>query len=284
MPGAIAARLRLTGGIEAGGTNFVCGAGNSPADLISEEFRTTTPDETIARVAAFFTRHPVEALGIGCFGPVDLRAGTITTTPKELWRNFAVVEALRSATGISRIAFTTDVNAAARGEHAWGAARGIENFIYLTCGTGIGGGAMVQGKLLEGSSHPEMGHVRIPHDLVRDPFPGACYAHGDCLEGLASGLAIERRWGMKGEHLPAGHEAWPLEAHYLALGLATLTTILTPAKIILGGSVMRSTPLDLVDRELRALLSGYIPAPVLSLPALGDHAGVLGAIALAAAC
>lgn len=270
----------MVGGIEAGGTNFVCGVGTGPHDLIRGEFLTTSPSETISRCAAFFAKHPVDALGVGCFGPIDIAAGRITTTPKLAWQDFAIVEALRQATGIRQIAFDTDVNAAAMGEHRWGAAQGVGDFIYLTVGTGIGGGAMVNGALVHGKSHPEMGHLRIRHDLALDPFPGACYAHGDCLEGLASGYAIEKRWKQPGKQLAPDHEAWLLETGYLAEALAAFTYMLAPAMIIVGGGVMHSLQYPLLSARVAELLNGYVAAPAIVPPALGEDAGVLGAIAL----
>ncbi|MCU1262010.1 MAG: putative fructokinase [Bryobacterales bacterium] len=268
------------GGIEAGGTNFVCAAGSGPDDVVVEEFPTLTPGETIARVGKFFRQHAVAAIGIGCFGPIDIARGRITTTPKLDWQQFGMVDAVREAAGVARVAFDTDVNAAALGEYTWGAARGVDTFVYLTVGTGIGGGAMVNGNLLHGLSHPEMGHIRIPHDLATDPFPGACYAHGDCLEGLASGFAIEKRWGLRGELLQEGHPAWALEATHLANGVVNFICTLSPRMVIMGGSVMRGTPIGLVSAKAEAALNGYLVMPDIVPPALGERAGVLGAIAL----
>jgi fructokinase len=296
------------GGIEAGGTTFVCAVGEGPQAIHSEiAFPTTTPDETIERAIRFFRggtldarqAEPIAALGIGSFGPLDPDPtsptyGMITTTPKPGWQNVdirgRIAQGLRSALD-TPVAFDTDVNAAALGEHRWGAARGIDTFVYLTVGTGIGGGAMVEGRLLHGLVHPEMGHFRIPHDRNRDPFEGTCPFHGDCLEGLASGPAIEARWGAPGEQLPEGHPAWPLEAHYLALGLMAIVCIVSPRRIILGGGVMeRSFLFPMIRAELQDLLNGYIQAAALTEaidqtvvpPALGGRAGVLGALALAA--
>ena len=283
--------MGLFGGIEAGGTKFVCAVGTGPDDLRAvESIATTTPDETIERVAAFFRRQPEQpaAIGIGSFGPVDLMRGVITSTPKPGWRNTPLASRIRDLLGVP-VAFDTDVNAAALAEHRWGAARGLDTFIYLTVGTGIGGGAMVGGKLLHGLIHPEMGHIRIPHDLARDPYMGTCPFHGDCLEGLAAGPALERRWGVRGSDLPPEHPAWALEAHYLALGLSSLVCTLSPERIILGGGVMQNDWLfPRVARELQAVLNGYVQAPqVLDQidqyvvpPLLGGRAGVLGCIAL----
>ncbi|MDQ6678575.1 MAG: ROK family protein [Acidobacteriota bacterium] len=268
-------------GIEAGGTNFVCGVGTGPEDLVREEFATGPPKETIARAGRFFSGFPVTAIGMGCFGPIDRAAGRITNTPKTAWQQFAVVEALREATGISRIAFDTDVNAAALGEHRWGAAVGIADFLYLTVGTGIGGGAMVNGALLHGHSHPEMGHIRIARDTAGDPFPGVCYAHGDCLEGLACGVAIEKRWGRPSRELPPDHPAWEWETKYLAQALSVFTCSFAPVKIIVGGGVMHSMNYQRLQAGLAELLNGYMGSPEIAPPALGEDAGILGALALA---
>ncbi|MCX7839540.1 MAG: ROK family protein [Anaerolineae bacterium] len=284
----------MYGAIEAGGTKFVCAVGTSPNDLRETRFATTTPDETIARAIEFFrAQSRVAAIGIGSFGPIDLHRdsptyGYITTTPKPGWRNTDLVGAIRRALDVP-VAFETDVNAAALGEHRWGAARGLDTFIYLTIGTGIGGGGLVSGKLMHGLIHPEMGHIRLPHDLTRDPFPGACPFHGDCLEGLASGPALEKRWGARAETLPADHPAWELEAHYLALALVNYICTLSPQRIILGGGVMEQAQLfPLIRREVVQLLNGYIQSPAIIEqidtyivpPALGARAGVLGALAL----
>lgn len=290
--------MTVYGGIEAGGTKFICAVGEGPGMVCAQtEFATTTPQETIDRAISFFRGRPepVSAVGIGSFGPVDPDPcspsfGSITTTPKPGWRNVDILGRIESALDVP-VGFDTDVNAAALGEHRWGAAQDIDTFVYVTVGTGIGGGAMVAGNLLHGLVHPEMGHIRVPHDRDRDPFEGTCPFHGDCLEGLASGPAIEARWGAPGEDLPADHPAWPLEARYLALGLMAIVCILSPQRIILGGGVMkRSFLLAMVRSELQDLLNGYIQATAITEeidatvvpPALGDQAGVLGAIALAA--
>jgi fructokinase len=176
----------------------------------------------------------------------------------------------------------TDVNAAALAEHRWGAARGLDTFLYLTVGTGIGGGGLVNGQLMHGLLHPELGHIRVPHDLVADPFPGNCPSHGDCLEGLAAGAAMTARWGFGGAYLFPDHPAWDLEAHYLALGLVNWICTLSPERIIMGGGVMRrKTLFALIRTKVEALLNGYLDAPEIVPPELGERAGVLGAIALA---
>jgi fructokinase len=291
--------MSVYGGVEAGGTRFVCAIGSSPDKIEMEtSFATTTPQETIDRTIAFFKQYqrqePLSAVGVGSFGPVDLNPaspmfGYITATPKPGWANTEFLGQINRALAVP-VGFDTDVNAAALGEATWGAAKGLETFIYMTVGTGIGGGGMVNGQLLHGLLHPEMGHLRLPHDLDEDPYPGACSYHGDCFEGLAAGPALLGRWGHRGEELPPDHPAWRLEAHYLALGLANLICILSPQRIILGGGIMKQTALfQMVRRNVQQLLNGYLQVPAILehideyiVPAaLGNRAGVLGAIALA---
>jgi fructokinase len=282
--------VSLYGGIETGGTTWKCAIGTGPDDLRAEtSFPTTTPDETIDHAAAFFeSSEPVAALGIGSFGPVDLRAGSptwgqVTTTPKPGWANADVAGPLRGRLGVP-VAFDTDVNAAALGEHRWGAAQGVDTFVYLTVGTGIGGGVLAAGRLVHGLGHPEFGHLRVPHDRAADPFPGFCPYHGDCWEGLAAGPAIEARWGKAAEQLLDVAEVWELEAHYVALGLVSVIAILSPQLVVLGGGVGGAPPLlPLVRRDVAGLVGGYVQAPDIVPPGLGDRSGVLGAIALAQA-
>jgi len=285
----------IYGGIEAGGSKWVCATGTGPDDLEQTlTFATTDPEETIARAADFFSGNgAIAAIGIGSFGPIDIDRtsptwGRITTTPKPGWAYTEVVAALRSALDLP-IAFDTDVNAAALGEHRWGAAVGLETFCYITVGTGIGGGGIANGNLMHGLLHPEFGHMRIPHDRNRDPFDGACPYHGNCFEGLASGDALRARWGRSAEEI-ADESAWLLEAEYLALGLQNVICTISPQKIILGGGVMKEPALlPHVRSRVQALASGYFDAPELGAaideyivpPALGDRAGVLGALELA---
>ena len=290
--------MPLWGGIEAGGTKFVCAVGTGPHDLRAEvRFPTTTPTETLGRAIRFFQQHQKEeslaAVGIASFGPVDPHPdsptfGYITTTPKPGWAHTDVAGTIRRALSVP-VGFDTDVNGAALGEYRWGAAQGLDTFIYLTIGTGIGGGGMVNGKLLHGLIHPEMGHTRIPHDRNLDPYAGCCPYHGDCLEGLAAGPALEERWGQRAETLPADHPAWQLEAEYLALGLVNFICTLSPQRIIMGGGVMQQPHLlPLVRRRVQDLLNGYLQVPMILEriddyivpPELGNRAGVLGAIAL----
>jgi len=289
---------QIFGGIEAGGTKFVCAVGTGPDDIRAEaRFATTTPEETIGRAIEFFRAtaraHPVAAIGIASFGPIDPRPqsstwGFITSTPKTGWAQVDFAGPIGDALGVP-VAFDTDVNGAALGEHRWGAAQDIETFIYLTIGTGIGGGAMVEGRLLHGLLHPEMGHMAITRRPT-DDFPSTCPYHSSCLEGLASGPALEKRWGTKAELMPPDHRAWELEAHYLAQGLANLVCTLSPERLILGGGVMEQSQLfGLLRKKVPAALNGYVEAREITErcdefivpPKLGSRAGVLGAIALA---
>jgi len=286
----------VVGGIEAGGNKFVCAIGSGPQDVRAHVvIPTGRPEVTLAGALAFFREQPeaIAALGIASFGPIDLDStsptcGFITTTPKPGWANIDLVGAFR-ALGVP-VAFDTDVNGAALGESRWGAGRGVDPLVYVTVGTGVGGGAIVNGRLLHGLVHPEMGHLRLPHDRAADPFVGTCPYHGDCLDGLASGTAIRARWGAAPDTLAPEHPAWDLEADYLALGLVSVIATLSPRRIILGGGVMgQPRLLPGVRRRLVALMAGYLRARQLTddidayvvPPQLGARAGVLGAIALA---
>jgi fructokinase len=291
--------MPLWGGIEAGGTKTVCAVGTGPDDLRAEiRIPTTRPAETIHRVLVFFREQaqhgPLAAVGIASFGPVDRNPdspsfGYITTTPKPGWANTDLAGSVTDGLG-TPVGFDTDVNAAALAEQQWGAAQGLDDFVYLTIGTGIGGGGMVNGRLIHGLSHQEMGHICIPHDPALDRFDGSCPYHGDCLEGLAAGPALEARWGQPGAALGEDHPAWPLEAEYLALGLVNLICILVPQRIILGGGIMQQPRVfPLVRQRVQELLNGYLHVPkildqiddYIVPPRLGNRAGVLGAILLA---
>jgi len=289
----------IFGGVEAGGTKFVCGIGTMEKGVFDEErFATTSPRQTLVRAIQYFEkqsiRHEIRAIGVGSFGPVDLHKhsptyGFITHTPKSGWSNTNIVGELEKSLKIP-VFFDTDVNAAALGEHVNGAALGIENFIYLTVGTGIGGGGMINGRPVHGQAHPEMGHIRIPHDFTTDPFEGICPYHGDCLEGLASGEAIKSRWGTRADLLPDNHPAWNLEGEYLAMAVVNYICSLSPEKIIIGGGIMQRTQLfDLIRGEVKTLMNNYaLPAQILDNlenyivpPVLRKQAGLFGAIALA---
>lgn len=290
---------RVFGGIEAGGTKFVCAVGSGPDDIRAEtRFSTTTPEETIGKAIRFFKEysasHPLVSIGVASFGPVDLdpgspQFGNITTTPKPGWKNTVFAKAVSEQLGLP-VGFDTDVNGALLGEQRWGNAQSLQNVVYMTIGTGIGGGAMVNGRLVHGMVHPEMGHMILaPHR--RDPISGGvCPYHVACLEGLASGPAIEKRWGLPGNQLVSEHFAWELEAYYLAQALHSIVCVLSPERIILGGGVMEQEHLfSLVRARLKDSLNNYVQAPRLREnindyivpPGLGNQAGVLGAIALA---
>ncbi|MCG8423491.1 MAG: ROK family protein [Proteobacteria bacterium] len=290
--------MKLFGGIEAGGTKFVCAVGTGPGDVRAEiRFPTTNPDETIGKAIEFFTRQadaePLTALGIASFGPVDPDPasptfGYITSTPKPGWAHTEFAGAVARALGIP-VGFDTDVNGAALAEYRWGAARDLHTFLYLTIGTGLGGGGMARGALLHGLIHPEVGHMRVPRH-PDDEFPGMCPFHGDCLEGMANGPAIEKRWGIKGQDLPDDHPAWTIEAHYLAMGVVNLICALSPQRVVMGGGVMDKKHLfPMIRGNVLDLLAGYVQAPAILrdidryivAPGLGNQAGVLGAIALA---
>ena len=290
----------IYGGIEGGGTKFVCAVGSAEGESLAEtRFPTTTPEETLGRAIAFFQEQtqalgPLSGLGVACFGPLDPDPasptyGRILATPKAGWAGADVVGALGSALPVP-IKFDTDVNGAALGEWRWGAAQGLSTFLYFTIGTGVGGGAMVEGKLLHGLIHPEMGHIPLPHDYAQDPFPGGCPFHGDCFEGLASGPAMEKRWGQRAETLPPDHPAWDLEAHYIARAMQGFICSFSPQRIILGGGVPQQPALlPLVRAKTLAYLNHYVNSEAilnhmdtyLVPPGLGGRAGVCGAFALA---
>jgi len=293
----------LFGGIEGGGTKFVCAVGDDSGEILARQrFPTVTPQTTLHQAITFLKNQEVlrgeriAAIGIGSFGPVDLdpaseHYGHITRTPKPGWAFADVVGSVQLAFPDVPVAFDTDVNTAALGEHRWGAAQDWNTFAYLTVGTGIGGGVIVDGRMLHGLIHPEMGHVLLPR---RDDDPlarGVCPFHPNCLEGLASGPSLEARWNVPGETLSPDHPAWDLEAYYLAHALADFMCTLSPQGIILGGSVMHQQQLfPLIRQKVHDLLNGYLVHPRLDdldsfivPPGLNDDAGVRGAIALAQA-
>jgi fructokinase len=293
--------MSLYGAIEAGGTKFVCSVGSEPGDIRSEvTLPTEAPDKTLELTIDFFKdfqekhKEKLKALGIACFGPVDLRKGSpkygyITTTPKEGWQNIDIAGFFEKRLKIP-IGFDTDVNAAAYGEYLWGAGKGLDVVLYLTVGTGIGGGLYVHGKLVHGLLHPEMGHVIIRKDNKKDHFKGCCPYHGDCLEGLASGKAVELRWSIPASKLPDDHPAWELEAEYLAQGLVDYILTVSPEKIILGGGLMHKHQLfPLIRKKVQLLLNGYLCVPAIEndienyivSPGLSDKSGICGALGLA---
>ena len=287
--------MRVFGGIELGGTNTTWGvAAEDLVPIASGTFATGDPaptiDTAIAAILAAAAGTPLTTLGIGAFGPLDLGRGAILRSPKAAWSG-ADLRALVRARTSAAVAIDTDVNAAALGEQLAGAGRGAGDFIYLTVGTGIGGGAVAGGRLLHGEGHAEMGHMRVPahaSDLEAPGFAGICPFHGDCLEGMACGPAIEARFGAPPETLAPDHPAWEREAHYLGLAIANLVHTLRPARIIAGGGVMDAPGLrERTRRATLAAIGSYLDvgdgSQLVLAPGLGDLAGLVGAFALARA-
>ena len=297
----------LIGGIEAGGTKFVCAVADKKTgeiiertDSNSEKFLTGSGvvgrDAVIYNVVEWFRPwiDRLSAIGIASFGPVNLDRGVITTTPKIGWRNFPLRQSIQDAFPSVKVAFDTDVNGAARGEQEWGQGRDCSDFIYITLGTGIGVGAIVNGQLLHGMVHPEMGHLRVPQ-TPGDTFPGICTRHGACWEGLCSGPAIEARAGCNAKDIPKGDISWVYAARYNAYAIANIICVLSPKKVVVGGSGRKAGALGedaffyRLREEVQTALAGYIVAPQLNEgisdyivpPGLGDDAGVRGAVALA---
>ena len=292
-------REKLYGALEAGGTKFVCCVAGGPGSIVEEvRFATTTPEETLKKTIQFFEPFVqdgrIKSIGVGCFGPLDLDPasptyGFITATPKPGWSQADVRGSLQRALRVP-IAFDMDVNAAALGETIWGASRGLDPSLYLTIGTGIGGGYIKDGKPLIGMLNLEMGHLRLPHDRERDPFEGNCPFHGDCFEGLANGPAIENRLGVKGALIPETDPFWDIEADYIASALVNYILTLSPRKIILGGGVMqREFLFPKIRNRVLELLNGYVNSKsileeidqYIVPPGLGNQSGSMGAIALA---
>lgn len=276
------------GSIEAGGTKFVCAVADEELSIIERiSIPTTLPEETLAQVFEFFDRYELKGLGVGSFGPIDVNEqsetyGYITSTPKNGWRNTDLLGLLKERYALP-IAWTTDVNAAAYGEMHLGAGRNTQNCLYLTVGTGVGGGAVVQGSILHGFSHPEMGHISVTRH-PEDSFESTCPYHDHCLEGLAAGPALEKRTGVKGQLLEADHIVWDVEAFYLAQALMNYTLILSPEKIILGGGVMKQTHLlEKIRQSLEEQLGGYVTLPddYIVGCGLGDNSGTIGCLLLA---
>ncbi|MGH3916677.1 MAG: ROK family protein [Pseudonocardiaceae bacterium] len=287
------------GGIEAGGTKVVCLVGSDPEHIVGQaRIPTGEPTQTLAQVVRFFRDHvaasgPLTAIGIASFGPVELRRshpryGFITTSPKPGWAYVDVVGPIRHTFGVP-VGFDTDVNGAALGEGRWGAAQGLDTFVYLTVGTGIGAGAVLEGRIAHGLVHPEMGHLSVPRQ-PGDDFPGSCPFHGDCWEGMASGAAMAARWGRPAEQLNGAElrAAVELEAAYLAAGLRNIVYAIAPQRIVIGGGVAALPELlPGVRAQLIEMLSGYPGVPehgtddFVVPAALGPLAGPVGALVLA---
>lgn len=282
----------LYGSIEAGGTKFVCAVGNEKLEILERvSFPTTTPEETMPQVIAFFNQYKddLAAIGVGSFGPIDIRKtsdtyGYITSTPKLAWQNYNFLGAMKAAFDIP-MAWTTDVNAAAYGEYAFGNGQGKSSVVYYTIGTGVGAGALQDGKFIEGFSHPEMGHMLVvPHK--DDHFEGACPFHGNCLEGMAAGPAVEKRNGRKGQDIPQDDPFWEIEAEYIAQCAYNTTLMFSPEVIIFGGGVMKQRHMvEKVHAAFTRIMQGYVATPAIEeyivTPALEDNAGTIGCLALA---
>lgn len=282
------------GALEAGGTKMVCAIGDEQGNIFDRvSFPTLKPEETMGNLIDYFKGKDIEALGIGSFGPLCLdpeaaEFGAITTTPKLPWRDFPLRKAFLDALGVP-VGIDTDVNAAALGEATYGAGKGLDSLVYYTIGTGVGGGALVDGRLVHGLVHPEMGHMLLRPD-PRDPTPhGFCPYHDGCLEGMANGPAIEKRWGVSAKELPEDHIAWDIEAEYLAQMCVNTIVTLSPKRIVLGGGVMHQMHLfPKIRRRTLELLNGYVAHPAvleqidgyIVPPGLGDNAGAVGSLLL----
>lgn len=283
----------LFGALETGGTKMVCAIGNEKGEILEQiSIPTETPELTIPKLLSFYRDKEIAALGIGCFGPIDLNRnsdtyGYITTTPKTPWQYYDIVGVFEKEMGIP-VGFDTDVNASVLGEYTWGAGRGLDSCIYITIGTGIGVGVIADGKLLHGMLHPEGGHILL-QKIPEDEYEGFCPFHENCFEGLAAGPAIERRWGKKAIELDEHHKAWEMEAEYIAQALVNYTCILSPQRIILGGGVMHQTQLlPMIRDRFIKLLNGYLKTKELEdidtfivAQSLEDKQGILGALKLA---
>lgn len=280
----------MLGAIEAGGTKFVLAVSDDEFNIIERQsIPTTTPEETFEKVFEFFDQYDVSAIGIGSFGPIDVNIksetyGYITSTPKTAWEHTDFIGVMKERYSVP-MGWTTDVNAAALGELTYGAAKGKESCLYLTVGTGVGGGAVIKGEPVEGFGHPEMGHILV-RKHPEDQFEGHCPYHGDCLEGLAAGPAIEKRYGKKAQELTDNEQVWEIEAYYLAQALMSYTLTLSPEKIILGGGVMKQTQLfPLIRDEFTRLMNDYVQTPDMEeyivSPQLKDDAGITGCLILA---
>ncbi|GAA4061813.1 ROK family protein [Amphibacillus indicireducens] len=284
----------LLGAIEAGGTKFVLAVGNQEGDILDKlTIPTERPDQTIPKIVAYFKDKGIKKLGLGAFGPIDLNQksptyGQLQKTPKTAWVDYPLGAVLQEKLSVP-VVIDTDVNVAAMSEAKFGNATDVDSCLYITVGTGIGGGFYYRGQTLNGLSHPEIGHIKVPRH-PDDRYQGTCPSHGDCLEGLAAGPAIEKRWGRKGDQLVDVAEVWEMEAFYLAQALMTFIYVLSPERIILGGGVMKQKQLfPLIRKYVLEMLNGYVSSPYLTAdqidqyivaPGLTDEAGIKGALYL----
>ncbi|MDF7672501.1 ROK family protein [Lactobacillus sp. ESL0701] len=283
----------LLGSIEAGGTKFVCAVGNESYQIKdSVRIPTTTPKETLQKVADYFKQFAIKAIGIASFGPIEIRKqannyGYITDTPKKGWQNTNFVGFLKEQINVP-IFFTTDVNGSAYGEYVMSllSNEDIDSLIYYTIGTGVGGGALINGHLIGSQGHPEMGHVllkRHPDDL---DFTGVCPFHHDCLEGLVSGPTFEARLHKLGAQVPLDNHVWDIMSYYIAQAALQVTLILRPDKIVFGGGVVSEDFLKKVRRDFSKMLNNYVNVPQVDkyivMPAIADNgSATVGNFALA---
>ena len=286
--------MKYYGSLEAGGTKMVCAIGDEQGHILERvSIPTLAPENTMPAILDFFRNKNISALGIGCFGPVDLDKksptyGHITTTPKLAWKNYDIVGVCEKELGVP-VGFDTDVNGSALGEATWGCTKNLDNSIYITVGTGIGVGVIIDKKPYHGMIHPEGGHIFLARH-PQDPMErGVCPYHELCLEGLASGPSIQARWGKPGVELADRKEVWELEAYYLAQAICSYIMILSPEKIIVGGGVAHQEQMmPLIRAEVLRQMGGYITAKGMQdldnyivLPSLNDDQGILGALKLA---
>ena len=283
----------LYGALEAGGTKMVCAIGDENGKIIDRvKFPTETPEATMPQIFDYFRDKGLSAIGIACFGPIDLHKdsptyGSITSTPKKGWSGYNIVRETQRELGLP-VGFDTDVNGSMLGEATWGCAKGVSDAIYLTIGTGVGGGVISNGKLLHGMLHPEVGHIRLPK-VEGDPGKSVCPFHDNCFEGLAAGPSLQARWGVSADQLADKAEVWEIEAEYIANALMSYALILSPQKIILGGGVMHQEQLfPLVRKKFHELVNGYIITDEMNdldnyivPPSLNDDQGIMGAVKLA---
>lgn len=281
------------GALEAGGTKMVCAVGTETGEILERvSIPTETPEITMPKIIAYFADKNISALGVGCFGPIDLDRksptyGYITTTPKLAWKNYNIVGALKEALHVP-VGFDTDVNSSALGEATFGITKGLDSSMYITIGTGIGVGIIVDGSLVHGMLHPEAGHMLLAR-AKGDDFACKCPYHTSCFEGLAAGPAIEARYGQKAYELADRADVWELEAYYIAQALVNYTLIVSPRRIVLGGGVMHQTQLfPLIRKKFLELLNGYVVTKEIEdiehyiVPySLDDNQGIMGCIQLA---
>ncbi|MCR5213610.1 MAG: ROK family protein [Eubacterium sp.] len=283
----------LYGALEAGGTKMVCAIGDENGKIYEQvSIPTLKPEDTIPKIIEYFKDKDIAALGVACFGPIDVKPqsptyGTILNTPKIPWRNYDILKSLKEGLNLP-MGFDTDVNGSLLGELTWGNAKGLTDVVYITIGTGVGAGILSGGNLVHGMLHSEAGHMKLV-PVPGDNYPGHCPSHGNCLEGMAAGPAVEERWGMKGKDLVDRPEVWDLEADYIAQAITNMIMILSPQRFILGGGIMHQEQLfPLIRNKVTELVNGYISTKELDdmdsyiVPAgCKDDQGILGCIKLA---